>query len=366
MMNSNLSTACSSPNNDSVERIIRNDQVRYQRKGYGLIFSALITVSYFALVPTILKEVFPLLGLTEDDKYTIALSLWCTHVGFNFFSYCVSYLVYTAKNPFLERYRIIDKPWPWESNPKQWKVIFKKTCMFFIMNQCIITPILLLSEMGMNGVFVSISPTNLPDALTIILQCSFCMIVDDFFFYWGHRLLHHPKLYPHIHKIHHQWNHTVIISNEYSHPLEYTIANLPAAIGPKILGKRMHLITLWMWIIMRVGESLDSHCGYEFSWSPYRLLPLSGSTSFHDYHHSTNVGNYGSYFTFWDTIFKTNKSYFSWLAKREKEAILSQVREGIIKIKEKASNCMASKQAMEVESRAQLEPEAEIETKKIQ
>lgn len=78
-----------------------------------------------------------------------------------------------------------------------------------------------------------------------------------------------------------------------------------------------------MWIIMRVGESLDSHCGYEFSWSPYRLLPLSGSTSFHDYHHSTNVGNYGSYFTFWDTIFKTNKSYFTWLAKKEKVIITS-------------------------------------------
>ena len=34
------------------------------------------------------------------------------------------------------------------------------------------------------------------------------------------------KLYPHIHKIHHSWNHTVLISNEYSHPFEYIIANV--------------------------------------------------------------------------------------------------------------------------------------------
>lgn len=74
---------------------------------------------------------------------------------------------------------------------------------------------------------------------------------------------------------------------------------------------------------MRVGESLDSHSGYEFSWSPYRLLPLSGSASYHDFHHSTNIGNYGSYFTFWDTLFKTNTVYFKYLAKHERVCRIS-------------------------------------------
>ena len=33
-MNSSIpSTACSSPNNDSVEKMIKNDTVRYKRKG---------------------------------------------------------------------------------------------------------------------------------------------------------------------------------------------------------------------------------------------------------------------------------------------------------------------------------------------
>ena len=33
-MNSSISsTACSSPNNDSIEKIIKNDTVRYRRKG---------------------------------------------------------------------------------------------------------------------------------------------------------------------------------------------------------------------------------------------------------------------------------------------------------------------------------------------
>ena len=35
---------------------------------------------------------------------------------------------------------------------------------------------------------------------------------------------------------------------------------------------------------MRVMETVDGHCGYEFSWSPYRLLPFSGSSEYHNFH----------------------------------------------------------------------------------
>eukprot|EP00331_Platyophrya_macrostoma_P011749 CAMPEP_0176428630 /NCGR_PEP_ID=MMETSP0127-20121128/13258_1 /TAXON_ID=938130 /ORGANISM="Platyophrya macrostoma, Strain WH" /LENGTH=235 /DNA_ID=CAMNT_0017810337 /DNA_START=341 /DNA_END=1049 /DNA_ORIENTATION=- len=230
-----------------------------------------------------------------------------------------------------------------EVDPVGWKKTLKTTGLFFLVNQCIITPSLVYIDLKMNGIFFSTSREHLPSTLTIILQCFFCMLIDDFLFYWGHRLLHHPKLYPHIHKIHHRWHHTVIISNEFSHPVEYVIANLPAALGPKLLGKHMHMITLWMWIVMRVGESLDSHCGYEFSWSPYRLLPLSGSANYHDFHHSTNIGNYGSYFTFWDTLFKTNEVYFKYLAKHERELALSQIREQYRMVKQKVSEDMAKK-----------------------
>jgi sterol desaturase/sphingolipid hydroxylase (fatty acid hydroxylase superfamily) len=345
MLNSSPSTACSSPNMDSVEKIIHNDQVRYKRKGYGLIVAIIISVLYFTVVPKVLHNIFPTLIEGVDIGNFLVLSAWCAHVGFNFTAYCLSYFVYTSKHPFLERYRILQKPWPWEENREDWKKLFKEAVGCFLLHQCFITPLLVFIDIKLNGVFCGTGTENFPTIPEIILQCFFCMIVDDFFFYWGHRLLHHPKLYPKVHKIHHRWHHAVIISNECSHPLEYIIANLPAALGPKILGKRMHMTTLWMWIIMRVGESLDSHCGYEFSWSPYRLLPLSGSTTFHDYHHSTNVGNYGSYFTFWDTFCGTNKDYYVWLAKRERESTVAEFRNEYNKMKEKSLNDPDAKQA---------------------
>ena len=34
--------------------------------------------------------------------------------------------------------------------------------------------------------------------------------------------------------------------------------------------------------------------GFEFPWSPFRLLPFSASATYHDYHHSHNRGNFSS------------------------------------------------------------------------
>jgi len=104
---------------------------------------------------------------------------------------------------------------------------------------------------------------------------------------------------------------TISIAAEYSHPIDYMFgALIPGSIGGLILGTRMHFCTFIMWSLMRASESLDGHCGYEFSWSPYRLIPFSTSAAYHDFHHSHNVGNYSSLFSFWDTLFSQNKEYY--------------------------------------------------------
>jgi sterol desaturase/sphingolipid hydroxylase (fatty acid hydroxylase superfamily) len=58
------------------------------------------------------------------------------------------------------------------------------------------------------------------------------MIVEDFFFYWGHRILHLKSLYPYIHKLHHEYNYPISISAENAHWVEFIIANLiPTSAG---------------------------------------------------------------------------------------------------------------------------------------
>jgi len=173
-----------------------------------------------------------------------------------------------------------------------------------------LTPILQQQDMSVEG---------LPDAITLTGSVIFCMICEDTAFYFIHRLMHHPTLYKYVHKMHHEYKTTVSISAEYSHPLEYAFGvMLPSAVGANILGPRMHLFTLFSFVFMRTCEGIDAHCGYDFSWSPYRILPFSGGAFYHDFHHTHNVGNYGDFFCLWDTVLGTNLDFHKYTEDRAK------------------------------------------------
>ena len=46
------------------------------------------------------------------------------------------------------------------------------------------------------------------------------MLFLDTSFYWSHRLLHHPRLYKHFHKQHHEYRGTIGFAAEYAHFVE--------------------------------------------------------------------------------------------------------------------------------------------------
>ena len=80
--------------------------------------------------------------------------------------------------------------------------------------------------------------------------------------------------------------------------------------GPFLLDSKVHLWTLLIWGILRHVESHDAHCGYEFPWSMFRVMPFGTNSAYHTFHHSKNVGNYSTFFTIWDTVFNTNVDYY--------------------------------------------------------
>ncbi len=152
---------------------------------------------------------------------------------------------------------------------------------------------------------------GIPTAPRFALTIFFCMMCEDFGFHILHRFLHWKVIYPYFHKLHHTYTSTVSVAGEYIHPVDFFFSVLiPGSLGGMILGKHMHYCTFLLWSGMRTFESVDGHSGYEFSWSPYRLVPLSASATYHDFHHSHNVGNYSSFFSFWDTIFGTNAAFY--------------------------------------------------------
>ncbi|KAE9461093.1 hypothetical protein C3L33_07030, partial [Rhododendron williamsianum] len=91
------------------------------------------------------------------------------------------------------------------------------------------------------------------------------------------------------------------LTSEYAHPAEILFLGFATIVGPAITGP--HLITLWLWMVVRVLETVEAHCGYHFPWSLSNFLPLYGGADFHDYHHRllyTKSGNYSSTFIYMD------------------------------------------------------------------
>ena len=161
------------------------------------------------------------------------------------------------------------------------------------------------------------SLAGLPSSVKIVGQIFFCMMIEDMTFHCSHRLLHLRAIYPFIHKIHHEHKVTIGLATSHAHPVEFIFGNLlPVAVGPLILGTRMHFVTAFTWYMLRIYESIDGHSGYEFSWSPFRILPFASDYAYHAYHHSHNLGNYSSFFTVWDTVLGSNSEYYKYLTER--------------------------------------------------
>lgn len=74
MSSSHSDTTCSTPENDTVERIIKNDTVRYVRKGYGLFFAIVIFLSFFYYGPILLKSIWPHYLALGDIKYVMFIT----------------------------------------------------------------------------------------------------------------------------------------------------------------------------------------------------------------------------------------------------------------------------------------------------
>jgi sterol desaturase/sphingolipid hydroxylase (fatty acid hydroxylase superfamily) len=304
-------------------QLVTKEKQRYQRKGYGLIVATLIVLSFFFGVPYLAKKHWPAIMNFADQKditynmmylgINIALHN-VIHIGANL----VYWVFYRYEFQFIERYKSNEEPWPWHEDPEGWRRLVIKAIFVLLFNGNVLV-LLVYLPLTKTGLMEqhSTSSEHVPSPLVLASSIFFFMVCEDFTFYWCHRLLHYGPFYRHVHKMHHTFKTTVGIAAEYTHPIEFVLGNmLPCAVGPAILGPRAHIITIFAWYTIRFGETLDGHCGYEFSWSPFRLIPFSGSADYHDFHHSANIGNYSSFFCIWDTVFGTNKDYYKHLEER--------------------------------------------------
>lgn len=148
----------------------------------------------------------------------------------------------------------------------------------------------------------------LPSLWDVMWRIPVYFLLEDFWFYWGHRFLHTPWMYNHIHKMHHRFNTPIGMASSYAHPVEFLFLGVGTFLGPVIIGGG-HIVGVWVWSFFRQLEAIECHCGYDFPWSLSKFLPFYCGPAHHDFHHYSYDGNYASTFTWCDRLFGTDKGY---------------------------------------------------------
>ncbi|RMZ16814.1 hypothetical protein D0862_01130 [Hortaea werneckii] len=161
-----------------------------------------------------------------------------------------------------------------------------------------------------------------PSLWTMAYQIAIFFVLEDTWHYWSHRALHWGPLYKNIHKIHHQYSAPFGLAAEYASPLEVMILGL-GSVGPPILWcavtQDLHILTMYVWIVLRLSQAIDSHSGYEFPWSLHHFLPFWAGADHHDTHHEKFIGNYSSSFRWWDYVLDTESGPEAAQRRRERK-----------------------------------------------
>jgi Delta7-sterol 5-desaturase len=139
-----------------------------------------------------------------------------------------------------------------------------------------------------------------------ILSFFLTLIIHDTYFYWMHRLMHHPKLFKYFHKIHHQSTNPSPWTSFSFQPLEGFVEAGIFVVFAFVLP--LHPLMMLIFLVFMTTYNVYGHLGWE-------LIPKGGnkhwfwkwlnSSVMHNQHHHYFKNNYGLYFSFWDRIMHT-------------------------------------------------------------
>ncbi|EWC47406.1 hypothetical protein DRE_00374 [Drechslerella stenobrocha 248] len=125
---------------------------------------------------------------------------------------------------------------------------------------------------------------SIPQLHEVVRDFLISLALREALFYYSHRILHHPRLYPRIHKVHHRFTAPVALAAQYAHPIEQIVANiLPISLPPQLLNS--HILTFWLFMAYELLETTTVHSGYDF---------FLNAAKKHDLHHEKFLIYFGA------------------------------------------------------------------------
>lgn len=127
------------------------------------------------------------------------------------------------------------------------------------------------------------------------------VFMHDTYFYWTHRLMHHPRLFRVFHRTHHRFcNPTPFAALSF----HWTEALVEAGIVPvAVFILPLHPLTILLFFLFMLFFNAMGHSGFEWMGvgvNRHWLGRWLNTSTHHNLHHRYSKGNYGLYFIVWD------------------------------------------------------------------
>ncbi|MBP6111932.1 MAG: sterol desaturase family protein [Sphingobium sp.] len=134
-----------------------------------------------------------------------------------------------------------------------------------------------------------------------------CLLIHDSWFYWTHRLMHHPALFRLVHAVHHASRPPTAWAAMSFHPFE-------ALSGAFVIPALVFVLPLHIGVVLAVllvmtVMGVTNHMGWELF--PTGLVRGRAgkwliTATHHQLHHDRYNCNYGLYFRIWDRLCRTD------------------------------------------------------------
>jgi len=135
------------------------------------------------------------------------------------------------------------------------------------------------------------------------------LFIHDTYFYWTHRLMHHPRLFKIMHLVHHKSTNPSPWAAYAFHPLEGIVEAGILVVFLFLLP--LHKLHLFIFFFFMIVYNVYGHLGWELYPAGFHRTRIGrwiNTSVAHNQHHRYFKGNYGLYFLCWDRWMGTLRS----------------------------------------------------------